>query len=441
MNRPAEFSPSVDRVFPNEYATGNPHPAGGPRLEIHRLALFAMLYAVQGIVISYFLTFNGRYMLSPVFADQSRPEGLTIGQVGWTQSIATLPLAVKFLLGLWADYHNLLNLGHRKPYIILGLILQSLGLVGLSLVNPVRHLSAFTIIATLAVIGLCLYDVSCDAFAVQVTPPGDRSRVQGILQASRFISTAVCGVVFGVIWHWSATPGKGVLWLCGLLPLPAIIYALTVREPVHLKRTEGFGWGTLRIFRNKSLWALLFFSVIYAMVSFGAESSLVFWFAVPALAFSEQALGFQSLGRNCGRAVGALAQSRLAKLTSRRNLVVAGLVGLSVQCLLFGWVVGPKSAMVVGILFGITVGWLDALACSMAMDETDPAWPASSFAMIMAFQNLGTLGSGVMASLAQKEGFPAAYAIIAVVNLLAIVAWPLLDHKPKTPSEGEVWQV
>ena len=177
------------------------------------------------------------------------------------------------------------------------------------------------------------------------------------------------------------------------------------------------------------------------VVEVGVESSLVFWFAVPALGFSESALGFQSLGRNVGRAVGSLSQSWLVQFTSRRNVVAVGLLGLSVHCLLFGFVVGPQSAMVVGILFGVTIGWLDALACSMAMDETDPVWPASSFALIMAFQNLGTLGSGLMASLAGKTGFPAAFAIAAAVNLFALTAWPLLDHKHKKPEQAEIWPV
>lgn len=438
MNLPGDLGPNLDQLFKS---SDDAPPPPGPRLDSLHMALFAMLYASQGMVVSYFLTFNGRYMLAEGFAESAGGKGLSIEQVGWTQTIATLPLAIKFLFGLVADRHSLLNLGHRVPYIVLGLLMQSLGMLALSVINPVTHLMGFTVVATLTVIGLCIYDVSCDAFAVQVTPVGDRSRVQGILQASRFTSAALFGVVFGLIWHFSATPGQGVLWLCAFMPLPLAAYALTVKEPAHTARPEGFGWGTLRIFRQKSLLALLFFSVIYTLVSFGVESSLVFWFAVPALGFSESALGFQSLGRNVGRAVGSLTQARLVQFTSRRNVVAVGLLGLSVHCLLFGFVVGPQSAMVVGILFGVTIGWLDALACSMAMDETDPVWPASSFALIMAFQNLGTLGSGLMASLAGKTGFPAAFAIAAALNLLALAAWPLLDQNRKKPEQAEIWQV
>ncbi|MFM7591054.1 MAG: MFS transporter [Isosphaeraceae bacterium] len=408
------------------------------------LLLFVMLYAVQGVVVSYFLTFNGRYMRNEIFTHGTGISPLTVTQVGWSQSIATLPLAVKFIFGVFADKVSLFGLGHRKPYILLGLLLQGLGLFGLSLINPAVNLGLFTLVATAAVTGLCLYDVACDAFAVQVTPRRDRNRVQGILQASRFVSTAICGLAFGYLWQITATPGMGVLWVCGILPLPAILYSMQIAEPVHIVNANGnggFKWGALEIFTKRTLWALLFFSVIYAVVSFGVESVLVFWFAVPALAFSEKALGVQSLGRNSGRAVGAVIQARLSNRVGRRELVALGLLGLSATTFLFGLVLGPVSAMMVGIGFGVFVGWLDALACSMAMDEADNAWPATSYALIMAFQNLGTLGSGLMASMADGLGFRSAFLLASLVNLVAIagLAW-VSRGKTGHPNE-KVWSV
>ncbi|MFM7129880.1 MAG: MFS transporter, partial [bacterium] len=212
------------------------------------LLLFVMLYAVQGVVVSYFLTFNGRYMRNQIFTHGMGISPLTVTQVGWSQSIATLPLAVKFIFGVFADKVSLFGLGHRKPYILLGLLLQGLGLFGLSLINPAVNLGLFTLVATVAVTGLCLYDVACDAFAVQVTPRRDRNRVQGILQASRFVSTAICGLAFGYLWQITATPGMGVLWVCGFLPLPAILYSTQIAEPEHFVNGNGnggFKWGAL----------------------------------------------------------------------------------------------------------------------------------------------------------------------------------------------------
>lgn len=97
--------------------------------------------------------------------------------------------------------------------------------------------------------------------------------------------------------------------------------------------------------------------------------------------------------------------------------------------------------MIVGIFFGIAVGWLDLLACSLAMDESDPDFPATSFALIMAFQNLGILGSGLMNTLAASAGFGSAFAIAAAVNLAGLLAWPLLVSHPSRKRTDEPWTV
>lgn len=437
MTVPGELEPGSNRLANPPESETSEHE----RLDRRLIVLFAMLYAVQGVVVSYFLTFNGRYMLHPSMGEDGQTIRLTMAQIGWCQTIATLPLALKFLFGLWADKFSFLGFGHRRPYMLLGLLMQSLGLFGLTFVEPAKHVEAFTALATIAVCGLCFYDVSCDAFAVQVTPAVDRGRVQGVLQASRFLSTAFFGVLFGVVWNLSAIPGQSVLWLCGLLPIPAILYTMTVAEPDHVRSAESLRLGVFRMFRHRSLWGLLVFSVIYAIVSFGVEAVLVFWFAVPALAFTEQALGFQSLGRNCGRALGALFQGRAAMLDGKRPLVMIGLCGLSASTILFSTVRGHGTAMLVGIFFGIAVGWLDALACSLAMDEADPDFPATSFALIMAFQNLGILGSGLMSTLAASAGFGPAFVIAAVVNLAGLLAWPLLVAHPRRRRPVEPWTV
>lgn len=437
MTTPGDFEPGTHKFAESVGTSNGSKDTQGPRLDPRLTILFAMLYAVQGVVVSYFLTFNGRYMTLESHAG----EPLSISQVGWSQTIATLPLALKFLFGLWADRFSFLGFGHRRPYVILGLLMQSGGMVGLTMIDPSADLRTFTITATVAVCGLCFYDVSCDAFAVQVTPPGDRTRVQGILQACRFVSTAVCGVVFGIIWNWSPVPGQGVLWLCGVLALPALVYVATVDEPPHVRSPEGLGLGAFRMFRHRTLLGLLFFSVIYAIVSLGVEGVLVFWFAVPFLAFSERDLGFQSLGRNCGRAVGAVAQGRVAGRYSQRTLVAAGIVGLSLTSFAFSQIGGLSSAMIVGIFFGFTVGWLDALACSMAMDEADPAMPATTFALIMAFQNLGILGTGLMNATADRFGFASAFGIAAAVNLAGIAAWPWIARKPRERDDSVPWSV
>ncbi|MEJ7639509.1 MAG: hypothetical protein WKF75_16420 [Singulisphaera sp.] len=91
------------------------------------LALFASIYAVQGIVVAYFFNFNKAYMIGA---------GVDERLVGGVESLVLLPFVFKFLVGPLSDRMNLLGWGHRKPYILVGIVLQTAGLIGLAAVDP-----------------------------------------------------------------------------------------------------------------------------------------------------------------------------------------------------------------------------------------------------------------------------------------------------------------
>ena len=140
-----------------------------------------------------------------------------------------LPFILKFLGGPLSDRFNLLGFGHRKPYIVIGLVVQSLGLLGLSLIHPADNLAGFTALALLTVAGLALYDTCCDGMVIDVTPPADRDRVQGMLVASRAAAAMLCTLAFGFLLEFTGNgPGRGdpVLWICaalGIIPVDSSV--------------------------------------------------------------------------------------------------------------------------------------------------------------------------------------------------------------------------
>ncbi|MBV8554530.1 MAG: hypothetical protein JO116_03125, partial [Planctomycetaceae bacterium] len=91
------------------------------------LALFVGLYAVQGVVVAYFFNFNQIFM---------QASGVSAEATAKVQSLALVPFILKFLGGPISDRFNLLGFGHRKPYIVVGLVVQTLGLLGLVAVHP-----------------------------------------------------------------------------------------------------------------------------------------------------------------------------------------------------------------------------------------------------------------------------------------------------------------
>ena len=261
------------------------------------LALFVGLYAVQGVVVAYFFNFNQIFM---------QASGVSAEATAKVQSLALVPFILKFLGGPISDRINLLGFGHRKPYIVVGLVVQTLGLLGLVAVHPGRDLGAFTTLAVLTVTGLALYDTCCDGMVIDVTPPDDRPRVQGTLVAARAVAATICSFAFGA-WLEGEVGGPErffkVIYACVALGMVPLALALWVREPRRAADAERFQWAALRVLILPRSLILLAFGAFYATVGYGIEINLSPYYQ--SLHFQEGQIGTYASIRYIGRAVGA----------------------------------------------------------------------------------------------------------------------------------------
>lgn len=82
-----------------------------------RLSMFGLLYFVQGSALAYFRNFQKPYLHSLNVAPDV---------IGLLASILLLPFILKIFIGMLSDKVSLFRLGHRQPYIILGLLLAAL---------------------------------------------------------------------------------------------------------------------------------------------------------------------------------------------------------------------------------------------------------------------------------------------------------------------------
>lgn len=395
--------------------------SGGPTAGRY-LALFASLYAVQGVVVAYITNFNTNFMTS---------KGVSLDAAATAETIALLPLVFKFLIGPLSDRFSLLGLGHRIPYILLGVVLQSIGLVGLTTINPVTHLVGYGAMALLAVIGLAFYDASCDGMVLDVTPPSGRARTQGVLWVSRFLATTVCTFAFG---RYLALPEIGqdgvprILAFCALLGLIPLVLSARAPEQPRAVDAERFSWRALATLGLPWNRALLVFGGLYAMIALGAEFKLAPYYQ--ELGYSPGGIGDLGSARYLGRATGALLLPVLAGRFSQRTLIVAGLLTLvattASQSVIGGPSArfGPLSAGVAAFCFGLSNGWNDALFGVLAMQGSNPRLAASTFALIMAVSNFSIIGNSLFMTLVRLlGGFPAAYLAAAgsIVPLLLLV--------------------
>ncbi len=403
--------------------------SGRARVGPAHFALFTSLYAVQGVVVAYFINFNQLYM---------EASGVGPATIGSVQSLALTPLILKFLGGPVSDRINLLGLGHRKPYIILGLLLQTLGLLGLAWVNAGTHLSVFTAIAIVTVTGLAFYDTCCDGMVIDVTPPDDRSRMQGTLVAARFLATMVCSSLFGLLLDSGGTESRRyhrVLWICAGLGLIPLVQALLVREPTRAAEAERFQWAALRVLIAPRSFALLVFGAAYAVVAYGVEINLSPYY--DALYFKERSIGVLASVRYIGRAAGAallpLGMSRL----SRRWILVLGIAALAASTAGQAAVGGTGSAGFWGFAFGAANGWDDAVFCVLAMEAADPRMAASTYALFMAVSNVSVAGGALFAKGNEALGgrYVPAFLLAGLLALAALPLIPPLGHRPASTPE------
>jgi PAT family beta-lactamase induction signal transducer AmpG len=408
------------------------------RIEPGYLTLAVALYALQGVVVAYFFNFNQLYM---------EAAGIPARQIGWVQTVALLPFVFKFLGGLLSDRVDCFGFGHRKPYIIIGLMLQSAGLIGLTLVNPGHHLDGFVGLAILTVTGLALFDTCCDGLVIDVTPAADRSRVQGTLVASRFLATMVCSWLFGIWLQVTGSgPGKGdgVLWTCAGLGLVPLILAGMVPEPIRSADREQFQWEALGALVRPRALALLAFGTLYAIVSYGVEINLSPYY--DALRYREQSIGAFAAARYLGRAVGAVMLPLAWPRLGRRAGLIFGVSWLALTT--FGQILvagpsaraGPASASTWGFAFGSANGWDDALFNVLAMEASDPRLAASTYALFTAVTNLSVLGGGLFGAAVEATGgrYQPVFSGSALVTLAVLLFVPPLARPARKEQPSDV---
>jgi PAT family beta-lactamase induction signal transducer AmpG len=392
--------------------------SGRRRIGGRELALFASVYALQGVVFAYVVNFNLLYM---------KAAGLDEATCNDVQTFAIiLPFALKFLFGPLSDRVNLLGLGHRRPFIALGIVMQSLGLIGLAMIDPGAHVLAFASVALATVLGLAMYDTCCDGMVLDETPEADRPRVQSVLMVSRFAAATVLTFVFGqILSRTGIGPGRseGLLIACALLGLPPLAMALLIKEHRRDRSGDRFEWRALRVLVRPSGLALIAFGLLYALPGWGVETNLPLFYN--STGFDESEVGIFGSARLCGRAVGAILLPLLTPMLGRRGVIASGLLGLigstMAHALVSAGDVATASAL--GFLFGVANGWNDVLFATLAMGASDPRLAASTFALFMAVTNLNILGGSVFARglVALGGSYPPLFVLAGLISVPALL--------------------
>ncbi len=375
---------------------------------IPRYAMFALLYFAQGAVLSFFTALNALYLTS---------RGVSMSQVGIMGTIAMLPFILKIFLGMLSDKVNLRGWGHRKPYIVIGLLIQAICLLVIIPVDPGRSFGLYVLLAFVLQTGMALYDTCTDGLALDTTPQAEEGTIQGLMVGGRALGVVIVAGILGLLvdrLSWSAVFIG--LALLTLIPLPLV---LRIREGERPARAA-FDWKAFGAFKRWPIVALALLGALYSLITNGANQ-VVNPFLQEKFDISFTQAGFMTAVWGLGVVAGSLAGGRLTDRIGQRKSVL-GAAAVSLLAVL-GLAAMPSlgAAWALVALFGLAYGFYETVYFAVSMRATDPRIAASMFALLMAVANIGTgIGLALSGTLVDAIGYPLTFIILAGLNLLVL---------------------
>jgi len=391
-----------------------------------RYTMFASLYFTQGTILSYFTALNALYLLS---------RGLTMTDVGIFAAIALLPFVLKIFLGMLSDRVNLFGLGHRKPYILIGLLVQTICLVVVPFIDPAQYYWGFVALAFTLQMGMALYDTCTDGLALDTTPTEEEGTIQGFMVGGRAVAVVVTASVVGLLADfvsWTA-----VFWLLGLFTLIPIPLVLTAKEPERTS-DEKFDWSAFAAFKQKTVVFLAILGFLFFFIIAGVNQ-LVNPFLQESFGISLSMAGYYTTIWGIGVVLGATFGGRIYKRIGMRNATLGAMLTGFVGILALAFTGSPLMAWPLVALFGLAYGTQNTVYFALAMKYTVPGIAASMFAILMAVTNVGQgAGMAISGLLSDTSGFRITFMIFAALNFLALPLLPRIFGQERAPETFQV---
>ena len=183
-----------------------------------RTAMLCAMYFAQGVPWGFMVTALISYLTE---------RGLGDADAGWLTGIVLLPWTFKLIWAPVIDTLTIRSMGRRRPWIIGAELMMAVSLLGILWLGDFsEHLGADSSEASLAprfvfLLGCMFFvhncfaslqDVTTDALAVDVLPPSEQGRVNGLMWGSKLVGKAVGAVVMATVMSLGDAyrPGWGI---------------------------------------------------------------------------------------------------------------------------------------------------------------------------------------------------------------------------------------
>ena len=378
-----------------------------------RILLFGALYFTQGAIGGYVLVFNNLYL---------RAFGAAAWQLSLLNGLLVLPFILKIGVGLLSDKVKLrlplLGVGYRRPYISLGLLLITIGVLAAAVVPPVEMYPLFVAMALFIALGLATYDTVADGYAIDVTPPEEQGQIQGVMVISRAFGLVLLSATYGrVIEQFGWYTIFISVALITLMPQIALRFA---HEPPQRAPSQAFSWAALRSLWQPDVLLLCLYGVVNTMTIYGTNAILTL-FVNEGLGQSLTRVGDVAALGGLGIILGGLAATYALRRPGN-SIWTQGLwtvFAVFLILLLMAFVATNNNLILMFLLWGVCVAAAELIYITLAMAKSDRRMGAGQFAIFMAISNVGTgLGQSATTSLIDTVDFRWIFVGLAASSLL-----------------------
>jgi PAT family beta-lactamase induction signal transducer AmpG len=385
--------------------------------KVLRFSFFAMIYFAEGIILGYFASINALYMID---------SGLNMTDVGIFSSIALIPFVLKIFFGMLSDKFSFFGLGHRKPYIVIGLLVQIACLLVVARLNPGTQYWTFVGMAFLLQLGMAFFDTCADGLALDITPLSEKGTLQGFMVGGRAVGVIVAASACGFIAEKFGWPSVFYfLAILSILPFTLLFFMKeTVRQP-----GEDFNWKAFSAFKDRQVLAAAGVGLIVFMVIVGANQIINPSFK----AKMELSLGTAGLittiwgvGVTLGAIVGGIVMDKFGD----KKAMWISMLTVAPTLILMALAPNIPTAFITAALFGVAYGISQASYFALAMKYTQPSIAASMYSILMAVTNVGQgIGLALSGVIADKSSYLVAFIVFAALIFLVVPFMPVLFKK------------
>lgn len=393
-----------------------------------RRVLFAVLYLAEGAPIGFI------WWAVPATL---REAGVPVGTIALLTSVVILPWAFKFL---WAPLVDVLRGPRwgRRGWVVATQLLMGLSLLPLAFLDWHDSLGLLFALLLIHTFAAATQDVAIDAWAISVTPAGERGEINGWMQTGMLAGRWLFGAGFLIVAHLVDASMAVFAMIVVIWATTLIVFLSSDRDEYHAgggfvagvrERLSEFQATLRQVLRRRATW-LGFALALVAFAGFKGVGDLAGPFLVDQ-GFAQSQVGHFFTGALVAMIAGALAGGWAADRIGNARAVKA-FVAIAVLVILATSIAARFAAtghpVVVAGMLGVYVcaGLLTASAYALFMQLTDPKLGATQFSAFMGAINACEAWSGFTAGqLVERFDYPVAFVSVALVSLLA---WPLISR-------------